>query len=108
MNKMQSGFIELLLTCEDRAEADKIAQVLLEKRLIACAKFLPVDSCYWWEGKITDDKEILLLMESVASNFDRVEAEVAKLHSYDTFVLQALPITHVSTKATTWLHKSLT
>lgn len=98
---------ELFLTCKDRAEAEKITQVLLEKHLVACAKFLPVDSRYWWEGKIIDDKEVLLLMESVADNFDRIEVEVAKLHSYDTFVLQATPIIHLNKDAITWLTENM-
>ena len=100
-------YIDLLLTCEDQTEARKIANVLLEKRLIACAKFVPIDCVYWWEGKVTDAKEILLIMESRADLFDTIEAAVAKLHSYDTFVLQSIPFGSVSSKASAWLDKEL-
>ena len=97
--------VELVLTCADRAEAEKIADALLDKHLIACAKFLPVDSKYWWRGKLEAAKETLLLMESVVDNFEKIEAEVAKLHSYDTFVLKQIPITNLSKKARTWLEQ---
>ncbi|MFA5004486.1 MAG: divalent-cation tolerance protein CutA [Candidatus Saccharimonadales bacterium] len=100
-------FSELFLTCEDRAEAEKIAQALLERHLIACAKFIPIEARYWWKGEIVDGKEVLLLMESVADNFDKIEAEVAKLHSCEAFVLQALPLTHVSKRAQAWLKDNI-
>lgn len=100
-----SEFIELVLTCDDRAEAEKIADCLLEKQLIACAKFVPIDSRYRWNGQIAESQEVLLLMESVADNFDKVEAEVKKLHSYDTFVLKSLPVTSISKEAAEWLEK---
>lgn len=95
--------VELVLTCADRAEAEKISEVLLSERLITCAKFMPVESKYRWHGKIETDEEIIVLMESVSGNFDRVESEVARLHSYDTFVLKQIPITRLSRKAQKWL-----
>lgn len=97
----------LYLTCEDAAEASRIATTLLDQRLVACAKQVPVQAAYWWESKVTHAKEVLLTMESALDLFDRVEAEVAKLHSYDTFVLEAVPIAAVSTKAKAWMEENL-
>lgn len=99
-------FIELHLTCADKTEADRIANILLEKRLVACIRQVPVTSDYHWQGKLEQAKEILLIMESREDLFDRIEAEVAKLHSYDTFVLTATPITRASHKALQWLKES--
>jgi periplasmic divalent cation tolerance protein len=103
---MKSDFIELFLTCEDQVEAEKIAQSLLEQHLVACVKFEPVHSKFWWEGKIEESDEVKLSMLSVAARFDRIEAEVAKLHSYETFVLQATLISQVSKTAARWLSES--
>ena len=100
-------YIDLLLTCADKPEADKIARALLEAKLIACAKQLPVGSDFLWHGAVDHNDEILLVMESAADLFDAVEAKVAELHSYDTFVLQAVPFVRVSSKATTWLEENL-
>ncbi len=100
---MEHKFVELVLTCENRAEAEKIADALLDQKLIACAKFVPVDSRFWWQGKIVYAQEILLLMESIADKFERIEAEVTRLHSYDTFVLQSIPMNQVSKQAALWL-----
>lgn len=100
-------FCQLWLTCEDKAEADKIAKVLLDKHLVACAKQIPITSDFLWEGKIEHGKEILLVMDSREDLFSDVEKEVTKHHSYDTFVLQAIPVSNVSKKAQQWLSESL-
>lgn len=95
-------FVELVLTCASWQEAHKIADALLKAKLVACVEFMEVQSKYRWHGQIEEAKEIKLIMETVADNFEKVEAEVAKLHSYETFVLQQVPIGHVSKAAAEW------
>ncbi len=102
-----TNFCQLWLSCKDAQEADKITNTLLVKHLIACAKQISVPSTYWWKGKLEQAEEVILLMESRMDLFNFIEAEVAKLHSYDTFVLEAIPISRISKKATTWLKSEL-
>lgn len=101
-------YVELFLACEDQAEADKIAQALLGQRLIVCAKQVPITMAYWWQDKIERGTEVLLIMESAEDLFEEIESEVAKIHSYDIFVLQALPFVKISRKATRWIDDNLT
>ncbi len=100
-----TGFVELVLTCGSWQEAQRIVDSLLEKRLIACAEFIEIKSKYHWERKLEENKEIKLIMQSIADNFQAIESEVAKLHSYETFVLQQIPLTNLSAKARTWLEQ---
>ncbi len=102
-----ADFCLLTLTCADGKEADKIADALLKKRLIACAKQLPVTSKFLWKGKIDKNEESLLIMESRMKLFEEVESEVTKLHSYETFVLEAVPVLDVSPKAKEWMSKEI-
>lgn len=104
---MKNNFCQLWLTCADKKEADKIAKHLLAGHLVACAKQLSVTADYRWQGKIEQSNEVLLVMESREDLFDQVEHEVAKLHSYDTFVLEATPISKISKKAQSWLDDEL-
>lgn len=97
----------LWLTCKNKREADEIAAVLLEKRLVACVKSMTIGSAAWWENKIEKSKEVLLMMESREDLFDQVKDEIDKLHSYDTPVLMATAVSKVSNKAEKWLTKSL-
>lgn len=98
-----ADFVELVLKCGSWQEAQAIADRLLEQKLVACVEFLEIKSKYRWQDALEEAKEIKLVMESVAANFKKIEAEVAKLCSYDTFVLQQLPLTNLSKKARGWL-----
>ncbi|HCM51858.1 TPA: divalent-cation tolerance protein CutA [Candidatus Saccharibacteria bacterium] len=100
-------FCHLWLTCADKIEADKTAKTLLEKHLVACVRQMPASSAYWWKGKIEKIEEVLLMMESREDLFDEVEREVAKLHSYDAFVLEEVPVSKISKKAEVWLKDEL-
>ena len=102
-----SALCQLWLTCADKAEATKIAKALLEKKLVVCAKQTPVSADFLWKGGIDHNEEVLLVMDSREDLFEKVEAEVKKLHSYDTFVLHAIPITKVSEAARKWAETEL-
>lgn len=93
----------LYLTCKDNAEADMISTSLLEKKLVVCAKKLPVSSSFLWKGGIDKSDEILVLLETDERLFDEIEAEIKKLHSYETFILASLPITRVSKGVEEWV-----
>jgi len=97
----------LFLTCANDTEADAIIKTLLKKRLIACAKKMPVSSSSWWKDEIESGKEVLVIMESIESNFTQIEKEIQKLHSYETFVLVSSPINQSSTGVSQWISKSL-
>lgn len=102
-----SGFCQLWLTCENTVEADTIAQNLLDLHLIACAKQVSVDSHFLWKGEKANNQETLLVMDSREDLFEKVEKEVVKLHSYETFVLQSITVSNVSKDAKAWLQKEL-
>ncbi len=104
---MKNDFCQLWLTCDDKKEATKASEVLLEKNLITCAKQIEVYSQFNWQGKMDYSDEVLLLMDSRLDLFEEVEKEITKIHSYDTFVLQAVPVLAVSKKASKWLAKEL-
>jgi len=103
---MKREFCYFYITCET-GEESKIAQHLLEKHLVACAKFVPVSSAYWWDGKIEHANESLIIFESAADLFSEIEAEVKTIHSYDTFVLTQVSMTAINDDAAQWLNESL-
>lgn len=99
----KTGFIELVVTCGSWQEAQNIADALLNKHLVACAELLAVKSKNWWHGKLEEQDEIKLIMQTAAAKFAKVEAVVSELHSYHTPALRAVPITHITDEAARWL-----
>lgn len=97
----------MFLPCADDSEAEKIGEALLDKKLIVCAKRTPVSSSFFWQGKTESDKEVLLILESIEENFEKIEEVVREIHSYKTFVLTSLPVTKYSTGVEKWLEEGL-
>ncbi|OGC81237.1 MAG: hypothetical protein A2W07_02035 [candidate division Zixibacteria bacterium RBG_16_43_9] len=86
-------FIIILVTTSSEEEGRKIAQVLVEKRIAACVNIInDIESIYRWKGKISDEKEVLLLIKTRKKLYKSVEGEVRKLHSYEVPEIIALPI----------------
>jgi uncharacterized protein involved in tolerance to divalent cations/8-oxo-dGTP pyrophosphatase MutT (NUDIX family) len=94
------------LTCADDWQADRIAKALLNKKLIVCAKKIAVSSISLWKGKRTEQNETLLVMESVEENFTKIEKEIKKLHSHETFVLYSTPA-KTTKKVEEWIKEEL-
>jgi len=76
------SFIFIYITNPNKKEAERISSHLLKNRLIACANIFPVDSQYWWEGKIEKTKEYVLLAKTSKNNFEKVKKEVKRIHKY--------------------------
>lgn len=100
-------FCILFLTCADTKEADKISKSLLQKRLVFCIKKSSVSSSFLWKGEIDHSNEILLIMDSLEDNFEKVKNEIAKLHSYETFVLISSPVSQTTQEVKSWVSNEL-
>ncbi len=83
----------IYMTAADRAEASKIAEILVLERLIACANVLDgMRSFYWWDGEVQIDDEAVMIAKTEAGAVDAIVARVNELHSYDCPCVVALPI----------------
>src|SRR4051812_39144721 len=100
-------YLQLVLTCADQAEADKVVNALLDGKLIACAKSWPVTSKFFWQGKQESDMEILLLMDSAEDLFEEVNSVVRNHHSYDVYNLQALSVSAMTKETAKWMDENL-
>ena len=95
-------------TVEEKEEALTISRILLEKRLIACSQIeSPVDSLYWWNGKIEQAKEYRLLMKTRQSLWEDLVFEIKKYHSYDVPEIVAIPVSAISDDYKKWLQEAL-
>jgi len=97
----------LFLSCKNIEEADKISYKLLKEKLIVCAKKIPINSSYLWKNKIESTQEILLIMDSIEENYEKINQEIKKLHSYKTYTLFMTGVDKINNKALKWLQNSL-
>ena len=93
----------LFLSCKNIVEADKISGQVLKEKLIVCAKKISINSSYLWNKKIESAQEVLLIMDSVEENFEKINKEVKKLHSYKTYTLLMTEVNKINIDALKWL-----
>ena len=74
--------ILVYITASNEKEARKLAQILLEKKLIACANYVSGTSLYYWENKIKETPEVIIICKTTESHYPALEKEVLRIHSY--------------------------
>jgi len=97
-------FIQVTTTASSKVEAEKIAGALLEKRLAACVQVVgPIESHYWWQGKIEHAAEWLCIIKTRRGKFPAVESAIRANHSYEVPEIVACPIEGGSEPYLQWL-----
>ena len=104
----KNGHVVVLVTAKDMEEAQKIAKGLLQAKLIACANIVPqVQSLFWWQGKIDQANEVLLILKTQTKKIDEIITKVKSLHSYDVPEIIALPIAAEHKDYIKWIDESV-
>ena len=99
--------IVVLITAKNASEAKKISTALVDQKLAACCNILPaIRSIYRWEGKVCDDREVLMIVKTSRDAFSALEKKVKTLHSYAVPEIIALPIIEGSKPYLKWLGES--
>ncbi len=89
---MARGALVVLVTAP-RDKAREIARRLVEERLAACVNIVDeVHSIYWWQGRVEEDKESLLIVKTRADALQALVEGVRRIHPYQVPEVIALPI----------------
>jgi periplasmic divalent cation tolerance protein len=101
---MKNGILIVFVTAATAAEAAKISEFVVKSRLAACATTFPVvHSMYWWEGKIVNDQESVVMLKTTAANFGGLQDAIRSMHSYETPEIIAVPVTHGLPQYMAWI-----
>ena len=82
--------IAIVATLHKKEDAVRIGKLLLEQRLIACYNLWPIESSYWWEGKIMDEPEVMMLIKTQEWHYAEVSTLIQGQSEYtvpDIFTL---------------------
>jgi periplasmic divalent cation tolerance protein len=97
----------LYATFADEAEAARIARILVEERLAACANILgPCRSIYRWQGEVEEATEVAALFKVTAAGAERAIARLAELHSYQVPAATLWPIAGALAPFRDWVASS--
>lgn len=85
-------------------EAERMGRLALEQRMCACVNIIPgMRSLYWWQGKLEQSQECVLLFKTEANRYDALEALINKEHTYQTPAIFSIPVDRVHPDYEAWL-----
>lgn len=84
----------VFVTAGSQMEAEKISNAVVKSHAAACATVFPgVRSLYWWEGKLVNEEESVVLFKTTADRFPELQKIVRAIHSYKVPEVIAVPVT---------------
>lgn len=98
----------VLVTVPSAEEGMRMARTLVEERLAACVNVVPaVRSIFFWEGRLQEEGEALLVMKTGRERYDALEHRILALHPYSVPEILALPVESGSSAYVAWVRESV-
>ncbi len=83
--EMDDKFIIVLSTIDDIDKGKRMSKLIIDKKLGACVQLVgPIQSTYFWRGKIEESKEWLILIKTKKNLYKKLEELIIKIHPYVT------------------------
>ncbi len=99
----------VLTTLASDDEALRLVRTLLDRRLIACGTILPGSrSIYRWQGKIADEREVVVLLKTRSARLEALKQAFAELHPYKVPELLAISVEAGLDRYLEWINSETT
>lgn len=106
---MTDQVILALTTCPDEASAQAVATALVQERLAACVNRVGgLRSTYFWDARLQDEAEILLLIKTTAARLAELQARLKSLHPYELPELLAIAVAGGNERYLDWVRMGVT
>jgi len=92
-------------TVSSLGEAQKLAALVLRRRLGACVHLIPVTSIYRWKGKKETSSEILLSIKTRRPLAAALADLLKKNHPYELPEIIVLPVAAAGYDYAAWVYK---
>ena len=103
-----TGIVSVYATFANAEEARRIARLLVEERLAACANLLGAcHAIYRWQGEIEEAQEVPAIFKTRADAAGRLMDRLAELHSYDVPAAVVWPIAHALSEYAEWVGEAV-
>ena len=94
-------------TCEKTEEAEKLAKLIIEKKMGACVDFWPVNSCYKWEGATSIHSEIMILITTLESKLEDVNELISQNHTYAVPLIAGVDVRRINRAYKEWMTQEI-
>lgn len=87
-------------------KAEELSKIILQERLCACVNIVKgVNSYFWWNGKIDEAREAVLVIKSREELFSRLKTAIEHNHPYEVPEIIAFNIDRINDAYLAWLNK---
>lgn len=103
-----TGCCQVTTTFPDQATAERVATLLVEERMAACAQVLgPVSSTYRWQGRLERATEWYCHLKTTAARLPALQARIRELHPYEVPEIIAVPILQGDSDYLKWIEETV-
>jgi len=96
------------ITFPSKKEAEKISQILVKERLVACCNIFKIDSIFSWKGEVEKTKEWAVFAKTKKNLVERIIKRVKKLHSYSLPCIISFSLEKGEKKFLEWIERETT
>lgn len=102
-------YIVVFITVPDKDKtAEELALKIVENKLGACVNIIPsVNSVFFWQGKVEEEKEKLLIIKTKRSLFNKLKSFVEENHPYQVPEIIGLPILIGNEEYLKWIEETV-
>lgn len=98
--------ILVYITLNNLEEGQRLARLLIDRKLTNCVNFIPITCTYTWEGQVTTEPEVVALVKTGEERFEAIAAAVKELVPYTNFVGQ-IEVKKVNDAFASWLDQTV-
>ena len=92
------------LTLSSEEEAVRLARVVLDEKLAACANLLGgIRSLYRWQGELCDEQEVAMVLKTTSFRVEELMGRLSELHSYQTPCILAFSAHRAEALFSSWV-----
>ena len=100
--------IIIISTYPNKKSITKIANELVQNKIVACVNITKISSIYSWQGKIENASEYLVLFKTTQKNKKSLKEKIRATHPYDVPEIAEINITSINKSYLKWLVESTT
>jgi periplasmic divalent cation tolerance protein len=100
---MDEAYGVVVTTVASETEAEQLARLLLEQRLVACVQIAPIRSFYRWQGSIQAGQEQQLSIKCRCSDYEAIQCLLQAHHSYENPEIILVPISDGASAYLAWI-----
>ncbi|MFA6281645.1 MAG: divalent-cation tolerance protein CutA [Candidatus Omnitrophota bacterium] len=97
--------IAVMVTIPEK-DAEGLIKMLLSERVCACVNVIKgVESFFWWEGKIDQAQEVILIIKTKEALFVKLKQLIKNNHPYKVPEIISFKIDSINQEYLDWLNK---